>query len=326
MKDELLKIFKENLGQYVSGEKISKEFGVTRTSIWKLVNELRDEGFIIESHSRKGYRLVSIPDLINPEEIRKNLKTTFIGRNIIFLKSVDSTNAYAKEMGKEGMQEAVVLAEEQTRGRGRLGRMWHSPKGSGIWMSILLRPDFSPEYASQITQLTGLAVSESIRNIAGIDAFIKWPNDIIINQKKVSGILTEMVAEMDKIDYLVIGIGINVNTEYFPEDIIKIATSLKKEAGIKIDRNLLVAEILNRFEKYYMEFLKEKSLGFVIDKLKELSCTIGERIIITKMEEVLEAMAVDLDIYGNLIIRRDDGMEERIASGEVSVRGILGYC
>lgn len=327
MKNKILKLLKENKEGFISGQKISEILNVSRTAIWKNINILREEGYKIESVSRKGYRLTLSPDLLTYEEIRKGLKTNSIGKTIVHFDSITSTNTKAKELALKGEKEGtVVIAEEQTAGRGRLGRSWISPKGKGIWMSILLRPNISPANAAKITQIGAASVCEGIREI-GIDVKIKWPNDITANGKKVCGILTEMSGELNTVNYIVIGIGINANIDLsdFPEELIETATSLKVVSGNGIDRKKLVSNILNKFEYLYKELVEENSISKSIKTCKESSAILGKEIrIISKNNEEI-AKAIEITEEGELIVEKHDGQQKKIISGEISIRGLNGY-
>ena len=210
MRDKIIKIILDNKDNFISGEELSKQLGISRAAVLKHINILREEGYNIESVNRKGYRLIgSNDDLLNPQNIYHNLKTDFIGKNIIHLETVDSTNDYLKKIANEVEEGTVVISEEQTRGKGRWGRQWESEANEGIWMSIILKPEVEPVKAPFITLIAGAAIVKSLNNLK-VPAKIKWPNDIIINNKKISGILTELSAEIERINYVVVGIGMNV--------------------------------------------------------------------------------------------------------------------
>lgn len=326
MKEKILRLLKESEGRFISGQSISEKLGVTRTAIWKYINQLREEGYEVESVSRKGYKLVHTPDLLTYEEINDKLKTKYIGKQIIYFDSVDSTNTKAKEIAQNVEEGTVIIAEEQTKGRGRLGRSWVSHKGKGIWMSIVIKPDLNPVEASKITQVAAAAVSEAIRAI-GINNYIKWPNDIVINNKKTCGILTEMSGELNRINYIVVGIGINVNNNIndFPDELKRKATSLKIESGIKIERKKLVAEILNNFEELYNELVKSNTINKSLKICREYSAVIGREIKIISRSEEFVGKAIGLTEEGELLIKDIEGNVKKIISGEVSVRGMDGY-
>ncbi|KPU26613.1 biotin--acetyl-CoA-carboxylase ligase [Caloranaerobacter sp. TR13] len=326
MKDEILKLLKENNNRFVSGQSISDTLNVSRTAIWKYINQLREEGYLIDSVTRKGYKLTYTPDILTYVEIAEYLKTNYIGRKIVYFESIDSTNIKAKQLATEGIKEGtVVISEEQTMGRGRLGRKWLSPKGKGIWMSIILRPDINPIDASKVTQIGAAAIWKTLKKV-GVDAYIKWPNDIVLNGKKVCGILTEMSAELNRINYLVIGMGINVNvnSEEFPEEIKDIATSIKAEIGHDVDRKFIVAEILNNFEGFYNELIKYGSIKTSIEICREASILLGREIKIITNKGERKAKAIDITDQGELLIE-ENGQIKKLVSGEISVRGIYGY-
>ncbi|MTI46510.1 biotin--[acetyl-CoA-carboxylase] ligase [Sporosalibacterium faouarense] len=327
MKEKVLNMLKENKKGFISGQKLSEILGVSRTAVWKVINHLRDEGYDIESVSRKGYRLKVSPDILTQGELNRLLNTNIIGNKIIHFDSIDSTNTYAKELAsRQEKAGTVIIAEEQTAGKGRLGRNWTSPKGKGIWMSLILKPDIDPTDAAKITQIGAAAVCEAIRDM-GIEAYVKWPNDIILNNKKVCGILTEMSGELNTINYIVMGIGINANIDSteFPDDIRKIATSLKEYHREEIDRKHLVASILNRFEDLYKELIDENSIKRSIKICKDSSILLGKQVrIISRHKEEL-GKAIDITENGELIIEKENGEVEKVISGEISVRGINGY-
>jgi BirA family biotin operon repressor/biotin-[acetyl-CoA-carboxylase] ligase len=327
MNEKILKLLKNSGDNFVSGQKISEEFGVSRAAIWKHINSIKEAGYVIEAISRKGYRIISSPDILTFEEIKNFLTTKYIGKKIIHYESINSTNSKAKELAEKNEEHGtVIISEEQTLGRGRLGRNWVSPKYKGIWMSIILRPNIITQSASLITLVGAAATQRAIKKME-IETSIKWPNDIVINSKKVCGILTEMSGEIDHINYLVMGIGINVNLEEedIPMDIKNIATSLKLETGKHIDRKLLLANILNEFEDLYNDFVLNGNIKETIDICRKNSILIGKEIQLVNRGKVKIAKAIDISDKGELIIENDQGIIELIVSGEVSIRGIYGY-
>lgn len=317
MKEKVLAFLKSHKGEFVSGEAISNTLGVTRASVWKTINKIKSEGYSIESIASKGYRLDSSSGVYNQAEIEQRLEANALWKTVHYFDQLDSTNDYAKQIGLsyEG-KGTLIVADIQTKGRGRLGRMWESPSQTGIWMSLLVKPDFAPSHASKLTQLAALAVSRGIRNICQIDNHIKWPNDIHIQDKKVCGILTEMSAELSGINYLVIGIGINVNMESFSEELATTATSLMFETGVKYNRLDLLAECVREFEALYLQFEKTLSLEGVRRQLIVHSNIIGHKVIIHHNNQVIEAQAVDIDENGNLIVEYQ-GNRLEIFYGEV---------
>lgn len=327
MKDKIIKLLKENQNKFISGQKISETLNVSRTAIWKHMNLLKKEGYSIESISRRGYNLTSMPDILTQKEIKDFLNTKIIGQKIIHYDSIESTNTKAKELASNGLDEGtVIISEEQTEGRGRLGRSWTSPKSRGIWMSLVLRPDILPTEATKLTQIAAAAVCKSIREI-GINTFIKWPNDIILNNKKVCGILTEISAELNMVNFIVIGIGINANIDdnEFPEEIRSIATSLKNAFNKEINRKELTARILNNFESLYLELIDNNSIKKSIGICKDSSILLGKEIRIIYRDREESGIAIDLTDQGELLVKYNNGDIEKIISGEVSVRGVNGY-
>lgn len=328
MKNKILEELRSAEGQPVSGEEISRKLGISRTAVWKHIAKLRSEGYSIESQTNSGYKLVGSPDVLSLSELEPFLNTEFIGRDIIYLDSIDSTNTYAKKAAEGQFREGtVVIADEQTAGRGRLGRHWVSAKGKGIWMSIMLKPDILPSDAPKLTITAAYAVANGLRNCCSLDAKIKWPNDIIVGSKKLCGILTEMSAEADEINSVIVGIGINANMgfEDFGEAVSDIATSVKLETGAAVSRKALTASVLNEFEKAYKAFLKYGSLNSFLGEYKNKSAVLGKEIRVISRKEEIIGIAVDISEEGHLVVRLADGALKEIMSGEVSVRGLYGY-
>lgn len=328
VKNKVLKILKDSGNDFISGEKISEDLGVSRAAIWKYINAIKEDGYEIEAISRKGYRIISAPDILTFEEIKDFLNTQQIGKNIIYCDSIGSTNSKAKELAEAGKEHGtVVISEEQTSGRGRLGRNWVSPKYKGIWMSIILRPNIITENIAQITLLGAAAVQQAIMEM-GIKTGIKWPNDIVLNSKKVCGILTEMSGEIDHINYIVMGIGINVNLEEedVPLELKDMATSLKLQSGIHVNRKVLLANVLNIFEELYNDFVQSGNIKEIIEICRKNSILIGKEIQLIYKGKETTAKALDISDDGELVIKNQQGIVEYIVSGEVSIRGIYGYC
>lgn len=317
LKGKILDLLK-NADGYISGEKISEQTGISRAAVWKHIKSLKQAGYEIKSVTNKGYCLVASPDLITVDEITIGLDTEFIGRKLFIYDETDSTNERAKACSAE-KEGSVFIAEIQNHGKGTRGRGWVSPKGTGIWHSILLKPDIPPLEAAQITLVAGIAVCEAV----GLNSKIKWPNDIVIGDKKICGILTEMSSEKNMINYIVCGIGINVNTESFPDEIAHRATSMYIESGKTYARNELIARVLNVFEYYYKKFL-DGGLGAILDEYKKHCVTIGRKVSVNFKKETVTGTAVDVDETGALVVETDNGIIH-VTSGEVSVRGIYGY-
>jgi len=327
MKEKILKLLKDSGNNFVSGQKISENLGVSRAAIWKYINIIKEDGYEIEAISRRGYRITSSPDILTFEEIKDFLNTQYIGRNIVYYDSIGSTNSKAKDLAEKNEEHGtVIISEEQTLGRGRLGRNWVSPKYKGIWMSIILRPNIISQNVSQITLVGAAAVHKALLDM-GIKTGIKWPNDIVLNSKKVCGILTEMSGEIDHVNYLVMGIGINVNLEKedIPEELEDVATSIKLESGKDVERRILLANILNIFERLYMDFVENGNIKETIDICRKNSILIGKEIQLVNRGKVTIAKAIDISDQGELVVENYKGIVEHIVSGEVSIRGVYGY-
>lgn len=325
MKTRILKELKMS-EEYVSGQALCEKLGVSRTAVWKHIKALREDGYQIDSVTNKGYKLVAEPDLLKEEEVSLNLQTKWLGRELYCYDSLDSTNLEIRRLGEKGAcHGTTVITEEQTMGRGRRGRNWLGQAGCGIWMSFLLRPAIQAENSSMLTLVTALAVEEAIRETTGIPSGIKWPNDIIINGKKVCGILTEMSLQMDEINYIVVGIGINVNIEKFPQELEDKATSLQLENGKKMKRAPLVAKVLECFEKYYDIFLKTEDLSALMGLYNDLLVHKDQEIRVIRSQSEEIGYSRGINAKGELIVEDRQGRRSEVVSGEVSVRGILGY-
>ena len=324
MREKILEVILDNEKEFISGEELSKKLGISRTAIWKHIRILRSQGYNIESVNKKGYRLVDEPtDLLNPQNIYRNLKTKFIGKNVLHFETIDSTNDYAKKIGNELRDGSVIISEEQTKGKGRLGRVWESKAGEGIWMSIILKPNIIPNKAPFITLIAGASIVKAL-NILGVDAKIKWPNDITINNKKLSGILTELSAEIERVNYIVVGIGMNVKDTDFEEELQDKATSLYKE-NYNVSRVDIVKEILCQFEKLYLDYIEKDDKKEVLDICRQYSAIINKEIYVIKNDQKELVDCIGINEEGNLIIKNNDGKLEEIMSGEVSIRGVKGY-
>jgi len=318
--NELLMVLLNGKDSFISGEEISAKFQVTRSAIWKQINNLRDLGYEIESSTKMGYRLKKSPNLLLPEEIWSRINCSLMGTRIYYYSIVDSTNTEAKKLALSGAPSgSLVVAEGQTLGKGRMGREWSSPVGAGISASLILRPDITPPEAPRITLLTAVAVAEAIREKVHIEAMIKWPNDILIQGKKVCGILTEMSAEPDTVNYIIVGIGINVNNEEFPEKLKPIATSIKIAGGRVVSRAELLAAILERMEYYYQSGFGS-GFGKLLERWRELCCNLGKPVKIIGRKESFNGTALGVDSDGALIVRKDNGEIVKVFSGDVSLR------
>jgi BirA family biotin operon repressor/biotin-[acetyl-CoA-carboxylase] ligase len=319
-KKKILDIFYKNTGDFVSGEDISQKLDVSRASVWKHINKLREDGYDIEAVPHLGYRITSAPDKLFGYEIDRDLKTKTFGKNNIYhYESVDSTNDKAYELAEKAEPEGtIVVAESQARGKGRIGRKWVSPKGGGIYMSLVLRPDVETDEIPTITLIAAISAAKAINRICSLSVRVKWPNDIIINGKKAGGILTEIKAQPDKVDFLVLGIGLNVNTPH--GKLPHAGTSLMEECAQNVSRTELVKYFLENFEKDYTKFKKE---GFVSlrDECKAASSVLGNRVKVSEHHKIYEGRAVDIDEKGALILKMDDGSKKRVFSGDVTLKG-----
>ncbi len=324
MKAEILTILKDTDG-YVSGQELCERFGVSRTAVWKAMNQLKKEGYEIESVQNKGYHLVKTPDILSKNELVSIRKTKWVGTEICYFDVTDSTNTQAKSMGEgDAPNGTLVVAGKQESGRGRRGRSFESPAGTGIFMTLLLRPEIEPQNASMLTLVSALAVAKGIEHMVDLPVQIKWPNDIVINGKKVCGILTEMSAQMDYVNYIVIGIGINVGNEEFPEEIKDVATSIYLESGKHVNRAMLIEKIWEEFEDYYELYEKTQDLSSLVKEYDSYLVNRGQKVRVLDSKEPYEGKAMGITDRGELIV---DTWEARrlVSAGEVSVRGVYGY-
>lgn len=319
-KEDILKLLRAEKG-YVSGEKISERLGISRTAVWKHINSLKKEGYNISSVSRRGY-IFKESDILNADEIADRLKTEKIGKEIVYISKTDSTNNMAKRNSEKG-DGTVFVTDCQTAGKGRSGKEWLSADSGGLFMSILLKPDLPPDSLSTMTLVVGLAVTKALRKLTGEEICIKWPNDIVLNKKKLCGILCEMSAEVGMLNYVVCGIGVNVGNERFPKEIDKVACSIKSETGKNFLRSTVCAEILNTFEMVYKQFLTD-GIASLIPEYKKYCITLGRDVTVIKRGESYNAYAADVNDSGELVVSTPGGTEA-LYSGEVSVRGLLGY-
>ena len=323
MKTKILKMLRE-ADNYISGQELCSKLGVSRTAVWKVIQQLKDEGYGIEAVSSKGYTVTSYPDVMTAAEIGSLMPGNALFSNIHFKAEVGSTNDEAKLMAENGAPEGtLVVTECQNKGKGRLGRTWVSPSGENIYMSFVLRPQIDPANASMLTLIAAMAVLDGIR-AQDIDAKIKWPNDIVADGKKLCGILTEMSSQMECVNYIVVGIGINVHQTVFAESIQATASSLDLVSERKIKRSRVIADVLTSFEHYYQLFLKTEDLSLLRDSYNAQLVNIGKQIRIIDRSGERCGVSAGIDDSGCLIADID-GKTEHIMSGEVSVRGIYGY-
>ncbi|HBV83893.1 MAG: biotin--[acetyl-CoA-carboxylase] ligase [Lachnospiraceae bacterium] len=326
--EEILKKLRDAKG-FVSGQELCTYYGVSRTAIWKVIRQLEKDGYVIEAQNNKGYRLVENEnaDLFSKVEIESKIETNWVGRNIIFHKETSSTNIDAKELAEKGEAAGtVVVADMQTAGRGRRGRGWVSPAGKDIYMTVVLRPQCRPEKASVLTLVMALAVLKAVSEQIPQKCSIKWPNDIVVNGKKICGILTEMSAELDGIHYVVIGTGINVNQEFLAEEIQETATALRIECGHQINRATLVARTLYYLEKYYAIFEENWDFSGLVNEYNQFLVNRDREVCVLDPKGAYEGTARGINENGELLVeRKSDGELVQVYAGEVSVRGIYGY-
>ena len=321
-----------NSEDYVSGQQICDRFGVTRTSVWKAINRLKEEGYKIESVPHKGYRLAEgSADILSASEITSRLTTQWAGRKLFYYDMTGSTNNDAKRLAEEGNpQGTVVVADIQNAGKGRRGRSWQTLSGTALSFTLLLRPDFAPDRASMITLVMALSVAEAVEETTGVAATIKWPNDIVVNRKKICGMLTEMTMtpEMGEIQYVVVGAGINVNNsspEEFQEEIRKTATSLKIETGRQISRAVLLDKVLARFEDNYERFLLTLDLSQLREAYQKRLHGMGNEVRVLDPAGEYIGISHGINNQGELIVEKENGESVCVYAGEVSVRGLYGY-
>ena len=325
MKSEILALLRER-GDYVSGQEICERFGVSRTAVWKAIGQLKKEGYRIEAVQNRGYLLVEERELFGQYELESRMDTEWAGHPVACYDVLDSTNLQAKLDAEHGAdQGALVVADMQTAGRGRRGRAWSSPPGTNVYYTLVLKPDLAPEKASMLTPVMGLAVAEGIRSTCGLEPQIKWPNDIVINGKKVCGMLAEMSLERDFIHYVVIGVGINVGLQDFPGEITATATCLQQECGKKVPRAELIVSIMHAFEKYYEIFLKQGNLSGLMEQYSRLLVNNGREVRVLDPKGEFQGIARGINELGELLVEREDGSVTEVYAGEVSVRGIYGY-
>ena len=320
-RDSLLLLLKKEKGNWVSGEQLRQSLSVSRNAVSKQVRVLKSQGYLIESAPRKGYRMQENTELLLPREIREGLETKIFGQQAIeYFSTTSSTNLVAKDLALDGAAEGtLVLAELQTKGKSRKSREWFSSKEEGIYLSMVARPKMPPIEASRLSLMTAVAAAEAIRKVTDLDVKIKWPNDLLVAGKKMTGIITEISTDMESIDYVVIGIGINVNIPQsnFPEDLREIATSLQIETGKRVSRLRILQEFLTRFETYYL-LLQESDFEPILKKWKENTDILGREILVDVMGRKYQGIVKDIDHFGVLILEDADGKKQRVISGDVN--------
>jgi len=319
MDDEILKLLREHSSSFLSGEEMSHTLKVSRTAVWKRVKNLRASGYDIEAFRRLGYRLIRSPDLLTPSEIKPLLKTKWMGKVLHHFQTIPSTNTEAYQLALRGAPEGeIVIAESQEKGRGRLGRHWVSPPFLNLYLSVILRPDIPPPQASLITLMAAVAVAEGIECFSGLHPVIKWPNDILLKNRKVAGLLNEIHSETDRIHFVILGVGVNLNMDkkLFTKEIRSTATSLKMETGKTVSRKEFVPCLLEALEKWYTLFLREGGKP-VLEAWRERARIRGKAVKVTSFGETLFGRAIDVDSEGRLILETEKGERKRIVAGDV---------
>ena len=308
-------------GGTVSGEAMAKELGVTRAAVFKQIEQLREAGFDIVSEPRQGYRLASCPDSLMAPVVKAGLDTVWAGCEVVYMKTIGSTNRHARMLAQEGAAHGtLVVADEQTAGRGRRGRGWISPAGDGIFMTLIVRPNVHPSQVAKLSLLTALAVAEAISAETGLDARIKWPNDIVISGRKVCGLLLEMTADEQCVYDVVAGVGVNVHQKAFDEEIAHTASSLDLLGGKVYSRPALVRAFLRAFER-----MMEMDDAEMMRAYCARSATIGSRVQVIALDGTYTGTAEGITDSGSLLVRDEAGVLREVLAADVSVRGIMGY-
>lgn len=325
MKTEILRYLKEADG-YLSGQELCERLGVSRTAVWKVIRQLQEDGYEIEAVRNRGYRLMESGDVYTEEELKSVISTRVTGRNLVFLELVDSTNTRAKQLAEAGAPDGtLIVADAQSAAKGRRGRSWLAPSGTGLWFSLLLRPQIEPDHAAMMTLVAAMAVEKGIRDTTGIEGKIKWPNDVVVDGKKVCGILTEMSADMDSVNHVVVGIGINVNVREFPEELQDKATSLLLVSGQAVKRASLLNAVLLAWEEYYETYLQTEDLSLLAEEYNGKLAGLHGMVQVLAPKGAYTGISHGINRQGELLVEREDGTVTEVMSGEVSVRGIYGY-
>ena len=322
MDDKILQLLRESPSAFLSGEEISRRLKVSRTAVWKRMKRLKTLGYEIKASTRSGYRLIQSPDLLTPSEIRPFLKTKWMGKTIHHFHTLDSTNSKAYQLALDGAEEGeVVISESQEKGRGRLGRQWFSPPFLNLYLSVILRPKIPPHQASLITLMAAVATADAIQKFSGLLPLIKWPNDILLRDRKIAGLLNEIHSEMDRIHFVILGIGVNLNLDKrkFSKEFGAGATSLKIEMGQAISRKIFLQTLLQELEKWYTIFMKEGS-AHILKAWRDRAHIKGRRVKVTSFGKALTGVAVDIDSDGALILETAGGKRERVVAGDIEYR------
>lgn len=325
MKSEILSLLR-NRQDYVSGQELCERFGVSRTAVWKAVGQLKKEGYRIEAVQNRGYLLVEEQEFFGQNELESRMDTAWAGHPVSYYDTIGSTNQQAKLDAEHGAGHgALVVADMQTAGRGRRGRSWSSPPGTNVYFTLILKPQLDPDKASMLTPVMGMAVAEGIRRTCGLEARIKWPNDIVVNGKKVCGILAEMSLEQDYIHYLVIGVGINTGLQKFAAELEETACCLEGECGKKVSRAELLVNVMHAFEEVYECFMGSGDLAGLRERYDRLLVNKGREVRVLDPRGEYRGIAQGVNDLGELLVEKADGSVTAVYAGEVSVRGIYGY-
>jgi BirA family biotin operon repressor/biotin-[acetyl-CoA-carboxylase] ligase len=322
MDEEILQLLRDHSSEFLSGEEISRRLKVSRTAVWKGMNRLRMQGYEIKASTRSGYRLIQSPDLLTPSEIKPILKTKWMGKTVHYFHSLDSTNSKAYQLALNGVEEGeVIIAESQEKGRGRMGRQWFSPPFLNLYLSVILRPKIPPHQAPLITLMAAVATADAIQKFSGLVPLIKWPNDILLRERKVAGLLNEIHSEMDRIHFVILGIGVNLNIDekMFSKEIRTVATSLKIEMGRTVSRKAFLQFLLLELEGWY-SILLEGGSDPILKAWRERARIKGRRVKVTSFGETLAGVAIDLDSDGALILGTEDGRRKRVVAGDVQYK------
>jgi BirA family transcriptional regulator, biotin operon repressor / biotin---[acetyl-CoA-carboxylase] ligase len=319
IQEKILACLRAGADRFVSSDEICQFLGVSRTAVWKQMERLRGQGYTIEAIPSRGYRLSSAPDSLLPAEVMAELDTALIGRDILFLEETDSTNLRAHEQGEAGGGDGlVIIADRQTAGKGRLGRQWESPSGVNLYASVLLRPSFLPRQAPQLTFLSAVAVARAVQEVSGLTARVKWPNDVLVGGRKIAGLLNEMSAETERINYVILGIGVNLNmrAEQFPVDLRYPATSVLLENGAPVSRTVFARSLLRHLDSLYALYLAEGFLP-LRHAWEAHFDLVGREVEVDFRGTILRGLVDGIDAEGALLLRREDGQVEKVLAGDV---------
>lgn len=325
MKAQILTLLR-NSGGYVSGQELCDRFGVSRTAVWKAVKQLKEEGYLIEAVRNKGYCLKECPDVLSKNELESRMNTKWAGQTIYYFDKTGSTNIDAKRFAEEGAPHGtLVVADNQESGRGRRGRSWQSPPHNNVYFTLVLRPELEADKASMLTLVMALSAAKAIIDLCKVKAQIKWPNDLVVNNKKVCGILTEMALEVSDIRYVVIGVGINSNQQEFPAEIARTAGSLLTESGKPVCRAEIVQKVMEFFEEDYETFMQTGDLSGIIEAYHKLLVNKDKHVKVLDPKGEYTGIGRGINRKGELLVERENGQIEAVYAGEVSVRGLYGY-